>query len=63
MGDGVAGVSLPAVSRQHEEGCQLACGQGLAVDVGGDERGGEVVGRGVDPVALISLTGRGSGRR
>ena len=49
VGDGGAGRLVPGRQEQDEEGRKLGVGQRLAVDVGGDESGGQVVGRGGRP--------------
>ena len=43
VADGGAGRLVPGRQQEDEERGQLAVGQRLAVDVGGDEGGGEVV--------------------
>ena len=45
VADGVAGRLVPGHDQEDEEGGHLGGGERLAVDVGGDEGGGDVVGR------------------
>ena len=52
-------VSLPAVSSRMKNEASSAGGQGLPVDVGGDQGGGQVVGGVVEPVgAELVSSGR-----
>ena len=50
VGDRVAGGLVAGGQQEDEERGELGVGERLAVDVGGDERGGQVVGRVFDPV-------------